>query len=68
MRRFRCLFFALSRRSICRGLMRSNCFSISGLTWNRLRIQGIHNGSSAFNRTDQGYPAASQTDARIATT
>ena len=27
----------------------------------RLRIQGIHVGSSAFNRTDQGYPAASHT-------
>jgi hypothetical protein len=31
----------------------------------RFRIQGTQTGSSAFNRIDQGYPAASQTSCRI---
>ena len=53
------------RRSICRGLIESNCLSFSGLNWKRLRIHGIQAGSSAFKRTDQGYPAASHTLVRM---
>jgi hypothetical protein len=48
-----------SRRSICRGLIARNSRSISRPIPKRLRIHGIHAGSIAFRRTDQGYPAAS---------
>jgi hypothetical protein len=35
-------------------LVRSNGCSISVLRRKRRQIQGIHSGSSAFQRTDQG--------------
>ncbi len=62
----RCVFCARSRRSICRGLIRSNCLAVSARKRKRLRIHGIHCGKSAFNRTDQEYPAASHTAVKTA--
>src|SRR5450759_2017573 len=44
--------------------MQRSCLSTSAGNEKRLRIQGNHKGSIAFSRTDQGYPAASQTSCR----
>src|SRR5215472_806691 len=43
------LFWAASRRSICRGLMASSCRAISGRKAKRRRIHGIHCGTSTLN-------------------
>src|SRR5450759_6029441 len=44
--------------------MQRSCLSTASGKEKRLRIQGNHIGSMAFSRTDQGYPAASQTSCR----
>ena len=51
---------AARRRSIWRGLMARSCWHTVAESRRRRRAQGSHRGSSAFSRTDQGYPAASQ--------
>jgi hypothetical protein len=53
-RRRCCVLAAFSRRSICRALIFNSCFSTSGRRRKRLPIRGIHEGNSAFNRTNQG--------------
>jgi hypothetical protein len=60
-RRRRRRLSAASTRSICRALMVRNWASTAGDNARRFRAQGSHCGSSAFNRTDHGYPAATQT-------